>query len=294
MHPRKAIPQTIQIYLPQGDPAGIRMAEITTRTVRLFEVPRTLLSDFRGMPESKQVGLYFLFGTTPEGRPAAYIGQSGNVGDRIKNHDGSKEFWDRALIAVSLTNSWTSTHVSYMEWQSIRRATGAERYALHNGNEASNPHTPAPLEADCQEYLDTLSVLMTTLGHPVMEPLVRPQVAVSGREEAPEMIFVNVRGAELRGYSTSEGVVVLAGSYGRAKAAPSAADSIRNYRQRLIDQGIATIDGERYVLLKDHLFGSPSTAAGAMMGTSVNGRVTWKNDAGLTFQQIEDRKLLDV
>lgn len=294
MHPRKAIPQTIQIYLPQGDPAGIRMAEITTRTVRLFEVPRTLLSDFRSMPESKQVGLYFLFGSTPEGRPEAYIGQSGNVGDRIKNHDGSKEFWDRALVAVSLTNSWTSTHVSYMEWQSIRRAVAAERYALHNGNEASNPHTPAPLEADCQEYLDTLSVLMTTLGHPVMEPLVRPQVAVGGREEAPEMILVNVRGAELRGYSTSEGVVVLAGSFGRAQAAPSAAESIRNYRKRLIDQGIATIEGDRYVLLKDHLFGSPSTAAGAMMGTSVNGRVTWKNAAGLTFQQIEDRKLLDV
>lgn len=31
------------------------MAEITTRTVRLFEVPRTLLSDFRAMQESKQV-----------------------------------------------------------------------------------------------------------------------------------------------------------------------------------------------------------------------------------------------
>lgn len=292
MHPRKAMPQTIQIYLPHGDPAGIRMAEITTRTVRLFEVPRTLLSDFREMPESKQVGVYFLFGSSPEGRPAAYIGQSGNVGDRIKNHDGSKEFWDRALVAVSLTNSWTSTHVGYMEWQSIRRATAAERYALYNGNEASNPHTPAPLEADCQEYLETISVLMTTLGHPVMEPLVR--AAASGGDDGPEMILVNVRGAELRGYSTSEGVVVLAGSFGRAEAAPSAAESIRNYRQRLIDQGIADIERDRYVLLKDHLFGSPSTAAGVMIGASVNGRITWKNAAGLTFQQIEDRKLLDV
>lgn len=173
-----------------------------------------------------------------------------------------------------------------------RRATAAERYALHNGNEASNPHTPAPLEADCQEYLETISVLMTTLGHPVMAPLVRP--AASGGEDGPEMILVNVRGAELRGYSTSEGVVVLAGSFGRAEAAPSAAESIRNYRQRLIDQGIAAIEGDRYVLLKDHLFGSPSTAAGVMIGASVNGKVTWKNAAGLTFQQIEDRKLLDL
>jgi hypothetical protein len=268
------------------------MAEITTRTVRLFEVPRTLLSDFRVMPESKQVGVYFLFGSSPEGRPMAYIGQSGSVGGRILDHDMKKEWWDKALIAVSLTNSWTSTHVSYMEWQSVRRAKEAGRYALNNQNDASNPHTPAPLEADCQEYLETISVLITTLGHPVMEPLVR--AAASGGEEAPEMIFVNVRGAELRGYATSEGVVVLAGSYGRAEAAPSAPEPIRNYRQRLIDQGIAAIEGDRYVLLKDHLFGSPSTAAGVMIGASVNGRVTWKNASGLTFQQIEDRKLLDV
>jgi hypothetical protein len=284
-----AIPQTIQIYLPHGDPAGIRMAEITTRTVRLFEVPRTLLSEFRAMPESKQVGVYFLFGASPEGRAAAYIGQSGNVGDRIKNHDGSKEFWDKALIAVSLTNSWTSTHVSYMEWQAIRKATASGRYELHNGNDASNPHTPAPLEADCHEYLETISVLMTTLGYPMMEPLVRPRTIDDG--DKPEMLFVNVRGAELRGYSTSEGVVVLAGSFGRAESAPSAADSLRNYRQRLVDQGIAAIQDGRYVLLKDHLFGSPSTSAGVMVGASMNGRITWKNAAGLTFQQIEDRKL---
>lgn len=286
------IPQTIQIYLPQGDPAGIRMAEITTRTVRLFEMPRTLLSDFRSMPESKQVGLYFLFGSTPEGRSLAYVGQSGNVGDRIKDHEGKKEFWDKALVAVSLTNSWTSTHVSYMEWQAIRRATVSGRYELENDNGASNPHTPAPLEADCQEYLETISVLMTTLGYPLMEPLVHARRP--GQDDGPEMIFVKVRGAELHGYSTSEGVVVLAGSYGRSEAAPSAATSIRNYRQRLIDQGIAAVQDGTYTLMKDHLFGSPSTAAAVMVGASMNGRVMWKNYAGLTFQEIEDRKLAAV
>ena len=57
-----ARPQTIQIYLPSGNPAGIRIANLTTRTVRVFDVPRSLLSEFLREPESKQVGLYFLFG----------------------------------------------------------------------------------------------------------------------------------------------------------------------------------------------------------------------------------------
>ena len=39
-------PKTIQIYLPGGDPRGIRVAEITTRIVQVIEVPRSLLSSF--------------------------------------------------------------------------------------------------------------------------------------------------------------------------------------------------------------------------------------------------------
>src|SRR3546814_4223449 len=38
-------PQTIQIFLPFGDPQGIRTAENTTRTVHLIEVPRSLRSE---------------------------------------------------------------------------------------------------------------------------------------------------------------------------------------------------------------------------------------------------------
>lgn len=53
---------TIQIYLPSGDPQGIRIAEITTRTVRVLDVPRTEIKSFFEMPESDQVAVYYLFG----------------------------------------------------------------------------------------------------------------------------------------------------------------------------------------------------------------------------------------
>ena len=52
--------KTIQIFLPAGDPRGIRVTEITTRIVRVIEVPRSLVKDFLQMPETKQVGIYFL------------------------------------------------------------------------------------------------------------------------------------------------------------------------------------------------------------------------------------------
>jgi hypothetical protein len=69
-------PKTIQIFLPKGEPRGIRVAEITTRIVQVIEVPRSLLSDFLKMPESNQVALYFLFGEAEDGAdPKVYIGQ---------------------------------------------------------------------------------------------------------------------------------------------------------------------------------------------------------------------------
>jgi hypothetical protein len=59
-------PQTIQIFLPTGDPRGMRVAEITTRIVRVIEVPRSQLADFLKIPEAQQVGVYFLMGELSE------------------------------------------------------------------------------------------------------------------------------------------------------------------------------------------------------------------------------------
>lgn len=84
-------PRTIQIYLPSGDPRGIRVAELTTSIVRVIEVPRALLDQFLGMPEAKQVGLYFLIGDDEDQDfPAVYIGQSGYVGGRLNEHHKQK------------------------------------------------------------------------------------------------------------------------------------------------------------------------------------------------------------
>ena len=67
-------PKTIQIFLPSGEPHGIRIAEITTRIVQVIEVPRSLLSSFLAMEQSSQVGVYFLIGEdTEDGKRLVYV-----------------------------------------------------------------------------------------------------------------------------------------------------------------------------------------------------------------------------
>ena len=218
-----ATPKTIQIFLPGGDPRGIRIAEITTRIVQVIEVPRSLLQDFLKMDESDQVSLYFLFGDAGDGsEPRVYIGQTGDLRARLVSHNQKKDFWERALVLISRTNSLTQTHGLYLEWHSLQAARKAGRYADENGNAGTKPHTPAPLQADCHEIFETGRTLLATLGYPVFESVASPvagtKTAAKGEDE---VFFLKSSGVDGRGLYTPEGFVVLKGSTGRKANQPS-------------------------------------------------------------------------
>lgn len=285
--------QTIQIYLPSGDPAGLRVANLTTRTVRVFEVPRSLLALFLQRSEAGQVGVYYLFGSNEDETQRCYIGQSGNVGLRLQQHTTTKDFWTKAIVAVSLTNEWTSTHVAYLEWLSLVRAQSAGRYSLVNGNQASNPFTPEPLEADCQEFIDTIAVLLATLGAPVLDAIQPQRSALSAicGETGNERLFFREAGCDATGYQTSEGLLVIAGSKGRAGMRPSARPGIGAQRDVLQAEGVIDLAQDELVFLKDHLFSSPSAAGSVLTGGENNGRTSWRNAKGQSISYLEQLAL---
>lgn len=278
-------PQTIQIFLPAGDPRGMRVAEITTRIVRVIEVPRSELAEFLKTPEAQQVGVYFLIGELSEaGLPRVYIGQSGNCGARLVQHNQNKDFWNRALVVISLTNSMTQTHALFLEWFAISEASKAGRYSLENGNTGARPHTPAPLEADCQEIFETAATLVATLGQPIFEPLTNAPTARGEKE----LFYCRGSGADGVGEYTSEGFVVLKGSRGRVENVASIqGTSNQRFRDQLVTEGILAAQGGMLVFARDHLFASPSMAAMALMGRSANGWIEWKAANGQTLDALK-------
>jgi hypothetical protein len=289
-------PQTIQIFLPSGDPRGMRIAEITTRIVRVIEVPRSQLADFLKMPEAQQVGVYFLMGELSEaGLPRTYIGQSGSVGKRLEQHHQNKDFWNRAFVLISLTNSLTQTHGLFLEWLAIAEATKAGRYGLENGNTGSQPYTPAPLQADCHEIHETAATLLATLGQPIFEPLTSAPTA----KGIVELFYCKGSGADGVGEYTTEGFVVHKGSKGRAEIVPSIqGTSHERMRSQLITEGVLTENagsaGSMLVFTRDHLFSSPSTAAMAVMGRSANGWVEWKTASGKTLDEVKRQGVIST
>ncbi len=278
-------PKTIQIFLPGGDPQGIRVAEITTRILQVIEVPRSLLQDFSQMPESKQVGVYFLFGEADEDdEPKVYIGQTGSLGSRLADHNKTKDFWERALVVISRTNSLTQTHALFLEWYCLNVCKEVGRYADENGNSGSKPHTPAPLEADCLEIFDTAKTLLATLGYPIFEPIVKPE----DTSDDEELFYCKASGADGRGLYTQEGFVVLKGSVGRKKNVKSIiGTSDEHFRSKLLKAGVFREESETIVFEKDHLFGSPSMAAVSLLGSTANGWTVWKNKDGKTLDEVK-------
>jgi hypothetical protein len=277
--------QTIQIYLPAGDPRGMRVAEITTRIVRVIEVPRSQLTDFVKTPEAQQVGVYFLMGELSEsGLPRAYIGQSGNVGNRLVQHNQSKDFWNRALVVISLTNSMTQTHALFLEWFAISEAIKAGRYSLENGNTGSQPYTPAPLQADCHEIHETAATLLATLGQPIFEPLTQTTVAIDDKPKPVELFFCKGPDASAVGEYTAEGFVVHKNSTARMdNVAHIKGTSQERFREQLVTDGVLKLQDKQYVFTRDYLFSSPSMAAIAVLGRSANGWMEWKTGDGQTL-----------
>lgn len=277
-------PKTIQIFLPGGDPHGIRIAELTTRIVQVIEVPRSLLTDFLKMPESEQVALYFLVSQSSDGgEPRVYIGQTGDVRARLASHNQKKEFWEKALVLISRTNSLTQTHALFLEWHCLQAVRNAGRYADENGNSGSRPHTPAPLEADCLEIFDTGRMLLSTLGYPVFDPV----GTAAASAKADDIFHLTVNGIDGRGLYTPEGFVVLKGSTGRRANVPSLSETNQRFRQRLLDSGVMKGDGEAVVFVKDHVFGSPSMAGIALLGRTSNGWREWKSKEGVTLHDLK-------
>jgi|SRR5947207_1439656 len=120
--------KTIQIFLPDGNPRGVKIAEFTSRTVKAILVPRAQLDFACGRPELKAVGLYFLVGETEDGDlPTLYLGEAEDCVDRIKQQNKSKDWWNAAIVCVSKTADFTKAHVKYLEWFCYEEAVAAGR-----------------------------------------------------------------------------------------------------------------------------------------------------------------------
>jgi hypothetical protein len=137
-----ADPYTIRIYVPDGDPEGLRIIDQMNWTGLGIIFPRQDWSTIKLRADFSKPGVYILVGyVTDDDLPTLYIGQGDIVRARIDSHVQNKEFWSRAVIFVSSAASGLNrAHATWLEHALIKRATEAGRCHLENGNEPQEPN----------------------------------------------------------------------------------------------------------------------------------------------------------
>jgi len=274
-------PQTIQIFLPDGNPRGVRIAEITNRTVKAILFPRNQFEYILQRPELCNVGFYFLFGHSEEGRDMAYIGEAEICGERLKQHHKNKDFWNYAIVIVSKIQAFTKTHGKYLEYLAIKKAKEANRYELENSAVPNQPYVTESMEADMLDCFDTAKVLLSTLGFPIYESISRETIT----HTSPELYYLKGKGITAEGNLVDDGFVVFKGSTAKITTVPSCHNYLIELRNLLVETGVMEVSGSVYLFKEDYIFSSPSTAGGVLLGRSTNGWTKWRNTKGLTLDQ---------
>jgi predicted GIY-YIG superfamily endonuclease len=277
----KATPRTIQFFLPDGNARSIRIAEITSRIIQAIQIPRNKLSEAGKREETRNVGVYFLFGENEKtGESSVYIGEAEDCHSRLTQHNRGKDFWETAVIIKSKTSSFTKAHTKYLEWYCYEEAVKANRYALNNSTVPAKPFISEPVEADLMDNYETIKVLLSSLGFPVLEPLILSS-------KPSELLYCKGRGVEATGQYLDDGFLVFEGSGCQTQLVPSAGPFVKNSHRRLIDGEIVELQGDSYVFVKDHLFTSPSQAGAGVLGRNVNGWTIWKDSKGRTLDELK-------
>jgi hypothetical protein len=167
-----AEPYTIRVFVPDGDPAGVKIVELLNWTGVGIAFPRTAWPRLRTRPEFGRTGVYVLTGTaegTDDELPTIYVGQGDGIGTRIESHDASKDFWDWGYAFVSNANALNRAHITWLEHALIQRANKAERSHLDNANQPKEPGLSESERADTEGFLREMLRILPLLGVHVFE-----------------------------------------------------------------------------------------------------------------------------
>ena len=159
-------PFTIKIFVPDGNPEGVRIIDRMNWTGLGIVFPRDQWIAVRQRNEFSKTGVYILVGQTEDDLPTLYIGQGDGVRDRIETHFANKEFWDWGIAFVShaASGGLNRAHITWLEYALIERATKAQRSHRDNGNAPREPALSEAERADTQGFLKEILQILPLVG----------------------------------------------------------------------------------------------------------------------------------
>lgn len=272
--------KTVTTYLVDGDPKGTQYAFISNKICQMYVVPRSDLSYLNEQEKLHKPAFYILIGEDETTKPQAYIGETENFRERVKDHENKKSFWQKALIFVSKDADMTKVDVQYLEHKAIAEAKKSNTFILNENKQVPKaPNLPEYQRDTMDEFFEDIKFLASFIGCNIFE-ITKP------KEE--HLFYVKGRGCDAKGFYSSSGFTVLKGSIIAEKSTPSF--HWKEKREKLISENVAK-KGLALIVTSDIPFSSPSTAAMFCLGRSANGWDEWKDKEHITLDAIYRKQL---
>lgn len=285
--------KTIKLFFVDGEPSGLRVADVMNWAGIALAVPRNHLPQFKARREAARPGVYVLLGDDPDvvGEVRGYIGEAEALGQRLAQHarDSAKEWWTEAVVFTSKDGNLTKAHAKHLELALHKLASGAARVNLTNGVVPSGAALPESDLADMESFLEYVRLTLPPLSGRAGQML-EPRSGT--RTSGPEFTY-SVLQAQARMRRSSEGYVVLRGSTAVRKISDSLSKGYRAIREGLIRDGTLTLreSDDLMVFSADAVFTSSSAAAGVVAGSSQSGPAGWRLPDGTSLGAVEAAEL---
>jgi hypothetical protein len=184
---RMAEPFTIRIFVPGGDPEGLRIIDRMNWTGLGIVFPREDWPNIKNRSEFGKAGVYILVGYVSEDDLATvYIGQGDVLRTRLDSHFVSKDFWSKAVIFVSSASSGglNRAHATWLEHALIKRAVATKQSHLENATEPQEPQLSEAEKADTKAFLREMLQILPLVGLNAFET---PKVIAAPMAQSPEV-----------------------------------------------------------------------------------------------------------
>ena len=277
----------IELFLMDGTANGRWACELSNWSGKAYKIPRTLLSESKDRSDLASTGVYFLLGKSdsPDEKARIYIGEAENLFERLKQHLGGKDFWNEVIAFFSKDETLNKAKIKYLENRFYEIAITADRYEVINKTTPTQSRVSEADKAELEEFLFNAKMITNTLGHKVFDQIIQDE---PGTKKTENVFIKAAREADACGQPVTDGFVVFSGSKAAKEVAPAFnKHGSRLFRNRLIEEGVLSDQGDHLLFEKDYVFSSPSAAAGIVMGRSANGLTEWETTSGQILKALE-------
>jgi len=280
-------PFTLEIFVADGDPDGLRIVERTNWSGKAVIFPRAIYPEVREREEFKQTGVYLLLGPQADGDgETIYIGEGDPVRPRLESHYANKDFWTRAVFFVASSGKLNKAHVQYLEARMVSRAVTAKRVPLENANKPTEATLSESDRAYMEVFLENILGMLPVLGVNAFEQ----SAVIAGTSKNP-LLTCKGGGITASGQDTPQGFVVQAGSFASKTETPGFKKHLPTFvklRNELQKNGVLVSEGAKLKFVQNYTFTAPSTASSVVLGRSSNGRTSWKDGNGKTLKELQE------